>query len=67
MNFHPCTLDHLVIDLRENLKPIAFLITTENFVEFEEKRQKLSCAQCIEPYVFIVVIIINVHLVYYVQ
>ena len=36
---HP--LDRLVSDLQNNLQPTAFSITTENFGEFEEKRQKL--------------------------
>ena len=35
-------------DLHKKLQPNAFSITTENFVEFEEKMSKV--AQCIEPY-----------------
>ena len=43
--------DRLVSDLHETLLPTAFPITTENFVEFEEKRRKLSSAKGVTPMV----------------
>ena len=45
-------------DMHFKLKPIPSSITTENFVEFEGKRQKLSSAKALSPIeVFIATVI----------